>query len=132
MLELKRDSATGVAYVMEVNGRLWGSLQLAIDAGVDFPKLLVDAALGHAAGAPPPYRPGVRLRWWWGDVNHLLARLRHSPERLSLPPNAPSRGQLVREFLGWHRRNRNETLRLDDPRPFLVDTMQWLAGRLRR
>ena len=26
------------AYLMEINGRLWGSLQLAIDAGVDFPR----------------------------------------------------------------------------------------------
>ena len=46
MLELKVDAATGVPYVMEVNGRFWGSLQLAVDAGVDFPVLLVRRALG--------------------------------------------------------------------------------------
>lgn len=131
MLELKRDAATGTAYVMEVNGRLWGSLQLAIDAGVDFPRLLVDAALGRPA-SPPAYRAGVRLRWWWGDVNHVLARIRHSADRLSLPPDAPSRRRLIREFLAWRRVDHNETLRLDDPRPFLVDTMQWVAARLRR
>jgi predicted ATP-grasp superfamily ATP-dependent carboligase len=131
MLELKRDATTGTAYVMEVNGRLWGSLQLAIDAGVDFPALLVAAALGQFTTQPPAYRTGVRLRWWWGDVNHLLTRLRHSADRLSLPPNAPTRGQLVRDFLTWNRANRNETFRGDDPRPFLVDTMQWLKARLR-
>ena len=131
MLELKRDTATGTPYVMEVNGRLWGSLQLAIDAGVDFPALLVNAALGNPAPTPPTYRAGVRLRWWWGDVNHLLARLRHSPDRLSLPPNAPSRGRLIRDFLAWRARDRNETLRLDDPKPFLIDTMQWLKARVR-
>ena len=130
MLELKRDAATGTPYVMEVNGRLWGSLQLAIDAGVDFPALLVDAALGRPVAEPPAYRPGVRLRWWWGDVNHLLARLRHSADRLSLPPNAPPRGRLMRDFLVWRRRDRNETLRADDPRPFIVDTLQWLKARL--
>lgn len=131
MLELKRDLATGTAYVMEVNGRLWGSLQLAIDAGVDFPKLLVDAALGRAALAMPDYRAGVRLRWWWGDVNHLLARLRHSGDRLSLPPNAPSRARLVLDFLRWRSANRSETFRADDPRPFLVDTLEWLKARVR-
>jgi hypothetical protein len=98
---------------------------------VDFPALLVGAALGQFAAHPPTYRTGVRLRWWWGDVNHLLARLRHSPDRLSLPPNAPTRGQLVRDFLSWKRADRNEILRSDDPRPFLVDTMQWVKGRLR-
>jgi predicted ATP-grasp superfamily ATP-dependent carboligase len=132
MLELKRDAQTGRAYVMEVNGRLWGSLQLAVDAGVDFPVLLADAALGSAARVPPPYRVGTRLRWWWGDVNHLLVRLRHSAGRLSLPPNAPGRAAIVREFLTMRGVDRNETLRLDDPRPFLLDSRQWLAARLRR
>lgn len=132
MVELKRDLRTGRAYVMEVNGRLWGSLQLAIDAGVDFPALLVDAALGRPALQPPPYRTGVRLRWWWGDVNHLLARLRHSADRLSLPPNAPTRGALLAQFFRWRPGDHNETLRVDDPRPFVVDTMQWLRARLHR
>ena len=131
MLELKRDARTGTAYVMEVNGRLWGSLQLAIDAGVDFPSLLVDAALDRPVSAPPPYRTGVRLRWWWGDVNHLLARLRHSSDRLALPPNAPSRVRVLRDFLIPRAANRNETLRADDPRPFLVDSLQWLKARIR-
>ena len=132
MLELKRDLATGTPYVMEVNGRLWGSLQLAIDAGVDFPALLVGAALGQFPAQPPAYRTGVRLRSWWGDVNHLLARLRHSAERLSLPPNAPTRGQLVRDFVMWRRSDRNETLRADDPRPFFVDTLEWIKARAGR
>jgi len=130
MLELKRDTATGTPYVMEVNGRLWGSLQLAIDAGVDFPALLVNAALGRPPRQPPQYRAGVRLRWWWGDVNHVLARLRHSADRLALPPNAPTRGRLVRDFLAWRRADRNETLRADDIRPFFVDTLQWLKARI--
>ncbi|OLE20554.1 MAG: hypothetical protein AUG50_00315, partial [Betaproteobacteria bacterium 13_1_20CM_3_63_8] len=34
MVEYKRDAATGEPYLMEVNGRFWGSLQLAIDSGV--------------------------------------------------------------------------------------------------
>jgi predicted ATP-grasp superfamily ATP-dependent carboligase len=132
MVELKRDVETRRAYVMEVNGRLWGSLQLAIDAGVDFPTLLVNAALGHVAPEPPAYRAGVRLRWWWGDVNHLLVRLRHSDARLSLPPDALSRGALLRQFFVWRSGDHNETLRLDDPRPFLVDTIRWARAHLRR
>ncbi len=39
MVECKREVGTGRPVVMEANGRFWGSLQLAIDAGVDFPEL---------------------------------------------------------------------------------------------
>ncbi|MEM2915579.1 MAG: ATP-grasp domain-containing protein, partial [Candidatus Bathyarchaeia archaeon] len=40
MVEFKLDEKNGSAKLMEVNGRFWGSLQLAINAGVDFPYLL--------------------------------------------------------------------------------------------
>ena len=38
MVEFKHDERDGVPKLMEINGRFWGSLQLAIDAGVDFPR----------------------------------------------------------------------------------------------
>ena len=41
MVEFKRDLRDGKPKLMEINGRFWGSLQLAISAGVDFPKLLL-------------------------------------------------------------------------------------------
>jgi len=126
MIEYKLDAATGTPYLMEINGRFWGSLQLAIDAGVDFPTLLLDAALG--APHPPvlTWKLGVRSRWWWGDVDQLLARLRHSAARLNLPPGEPGRlGALARFLLLWRPGDRNEILRLDDPRPFLRETAAW-------
>src|SRR5690606_30931719 len=96
----KLDAASGRPYLMEVNGRFWGSLQLAVDAGVDFPRLLVDAATGRQPSPVHEYRFGVRSRWWWGDVDHLLARLLKSGEELALPPGSPGRLAAVREFLG--------------------------------
>ena len=47
MVEFKV-TADGKPYLMEVNGRFWGSLQLAIDAGVDVPWLLYQLATGRA------------------------------------------------------------------------------------
>src|ERR1044071_2712170 len=76
MLEYKRDSKTGRACLIEVNGRFWGSLQLGIDAGVDFPRLLVDQELGRDVRGPAEYRVGIRSRWEWGDVDQLISRLR--------------------------------------------------------
>ena len=41
MIEYKYNPKTNKYYLIEVNGRWWGSLPLAIHAGIDFPKLLV-------------------------------------------------------------------------------------------
>ena len=126
MVEYKIDQATGTPYLMEINGRFWGSLQLAIDAGVDFPRLLLDRASGRAAAAAAGYPAGLRGRWWWGDVDHLLARLRRSRAALSLPPDAPSRGAAVLAFLGGCARfDADAVWRWDDPRPFLTETAAW-------
>jgi predicted ATP-grasp superfamily ATP-dependent carboligase len=131
MVECKRDSASGRAVLMEINGRFWGSLQLAIDAGVDFPRLLVACALEGATPRPPPsYRSGLRSRWFWGDVDHLVTRLRHHPRTLALDSDAPTRLQVLREFLRWRRGcDRWEVLRADDPAPFLLETLQRLGFR---
>ena len=55
MVEFKRDARDGVPKLMEINGRFWGSLQLAIDAGVDFPGAAGRgaSATGRASTAPP-------------------------------------------------------------------------------
>lgn len=129
MVEFKRDTGSGQTYLMEVNGRFWGSLQLAIDAGVDFPRLLVEAALG---GDPDPvhgYRTGIRSRWWWGDVDHLLARLRGSTASLSLPDGSSGRARALLDFAHlWRPGDRYEVFRLSDPGPFVSETREWLRS----
>lgn len=123
MIEGKRDLDRGGWRVMEINGRFWGSLQLAIDAGVDFPALLVAATLGRPASAPD-WRTGVRLRWEWGDLDHLLLRLARSRERLNLSSESPSRLAAIGQFLTHQPgRDRFEVFRLRDPMPFVAETL---------
>ena len=130
MVEFKLDEATGRPYLMEINGRFWGSLQLALDAGVDFPRLLFEAATGTPAAEVPAYRPGIRLRWEWGDLDHLLARLRKSDEALHLPPGSPSRLATIRQVLWpWRPGERWEVLRPGDPAPFFRETALWFGGQ---
>jgi predicted ATP-grasp superfamily ATP-dependent carboligase len=128
MVEYKREASTGTPYLMEINGRFWGSLQLAIDAGVDFPALLLS---DKEDVTPPTYRVGMRSRWEWGEVDHLLARLRRSPRALALPPGAPGRLRAVGDFLAaaLSPRTRGEVFRLADPLPFARETADWLRGR---
>ena len=130
MVEYKLDSSTRVPYLMEVNGRFWGSLQLAIDAGVDFPALLVESASGEAVAAVTDYRRGARSRWWWGDVDQLLARWRKSDLSLSLPSDAPSRVRATLEFFSvLHPNNRSDVFRTRDMGPFIRETLDWFRRR---
>ena len=131
MVEYKRDSATGQAYLMEVNGRFWGSLQLAIDSGVDFPRLLVECALGEESPPMPPYRVGVRSRWWWGQVDNLVGRVRRSATGDPAPPEIRSARVAVGDLLlgPLRRADYEEVLRWTDPGPFLNETLRWIGRR---
>jgi len=123
MLELRREPA-GRAWVMELNPRLWGSLQLAVDAGADFPGLV----LALHAGLPLPAvaaRAGVRVRWLLGDLDQLWITWRQPEARRLL---GTTRWRALREFLGAFGTARLEVLRRDDPRPFLSELRSWLAA----
>jgi predicted ATP-grasp superfamily ATP-dependent carboligase len=120
MVEYKRDAVTGEPVLMEINGRFWGSLQLAINAGVDFPRLLVDAALGLEVTPIDTYG-FVRSRWLWGDVDNLIARWR--------APSATWGGRMG-TVLEWLRACGpgyvEDVFRWHDPRPFVHESSQWI------
>ena len=129
MVEYKLDAASGRTCLMEVNGRFWGSLQLAIDAGVDFPALLVAAAAGTPRPSSGPHRSGVRSRWLWGDFDHLHTSLRLSPARRAAHPELPGKlGTLARFLVPWRPGDRFEVLRMSDPHPFLRETANWFRA----
>ncbi|MDR4472684.1 MAG: ATP-grasp domain-containing protein [Nitrospira sp.] len=86
MVEFKVDAARHRPLLMEINGRFWGSLQLAIDAGVNFPLRLLNMAMGKAEVLPADgYRIGVKSRWLLGDLDQLVMRMRKSDRVLNLP-----------------------------------------------
>lgn len=130
MIECKRDERTGAHHFIEVNGRLWGSLQLAIDAGIDFPALLVACALDEPVMRPPRYEVGVRTRWFWGDVDHLYARMRRPAHRLHLDAPYPSRWQVLREFVTDGFTSLAEIERASDPAPALLEWSRRLVPSL--
>ena len=115
MVEFKDPGAPAPPVVMEVNGRFWGSLPLAIAAGVDFPRLLVRQMLGLPVDAPSAYAVGVKCRHLKGDLSHLVATFKGRPAGWTGP--FPGRAEAVAAIAPWPGRWRSFNLRLSDPAP---------------
>ena len=130
MVEFKQDQRDGSLRLMEINARFWGSLQLAIDSGVDFPRILADLASGKAPESPVPYQVGVRTRWLAGDLDALFVLLRRSREQLDLPASHPGRLATLAGFLNPRGGNLNfEIERWDDMGPARLEWRRRLSGR---
>jgi predicted ATP-grasp superfamily ATP-dependent carboligase len=130
MVEFKRDKRTEEFKLMEINGRFWGSLQLAIDSGVDFPSLLVRIAKGEKVDPVAAYKVGIRSRWFWGDVDVLLNRMFKNNKTLNLPPHSPGRLRTLLSFLQfWGKDLHYEVLDRGDIKPWLYETKRWFRGR---
>ena len=128
MVEFKVDAVSKRPLLMEINGRFWGSLQLATDAGINFPYLLLKMAMGRAETVPEyGYRIGVKSRWLLGDLDHLLMRLMKSDRSLNLPPGTPSKLRSLMSFCRFFERNLfYEIERVDDLGPSRFEIMQYV------
>ena len=100
---------------MEVNGRLWGSVQLAVDCGVDVPWLMYQLATGIDPAPVLSYEVGRRSRWFVGDLSHLYLVLRGK----SIPHQDTSRMSSMTDVLWRHHINQfTEDWRYGDRGPF--------------
>jgi protein-tyrosine-phosphatase/predicted ATP-grasp superfamily ATP-dependent carboligase len=79
MVEFKMD-AKGQYWLMEINPRLWGSLALSIDAGIDFPAGLLQLASGQQPAAQPQYKIHYYTRDLRTDLDWLKSNLRADPQ----------------------------------------------------
>lgn len=72
MVEFKLDN-NQQPVLMEINPKFWGSLDLALEAGVNFPKSLVDIHLGKIIEYSNLYKIPFRYHWpLSGDLNHVV------------------------------------------------------------
>lgn len=124
MVELKIDSQ-GQIWLIEINARFWGSLQLAVDCGADFPWFLYQIASGRTPAIPPDYAIGNRLRWWLGDLDNLYARLRDSRWTPTLGAKIGALGAFLSP---WQPRTRYEFMRWNDPGPAMAALGQYLTA----
>ncbi len=67
------EAPDGSPQLLEINPRPWASLGLAVAAGVDFPRLWAELALGQTVSGPAAYDTAVLCRWSLpSDLLHLL------------------------------------------------------------
>ena len=123
-----RMGTDGSPYLMEVNARFWGSLQLAVDCGVDFPWLYWQLLQGVPVKPVEDYVIGRRLRWLLGDFDNLLLQFRDPTLGMA------HRWAVVRRFVGTalDGRCRQEVFRWSDPSPGLLESRLWLTDVLAR
>lgn len=117
MVEFKRSDRDGRLYLMEINPKLWGSLDLAIASGADFPvwiaRAIVDGSLPASSGE---YELGVTYQWL---VPHGLKSFVRYPDL---------RAPLFRNVL---RRSVRTDVRLSDPIPTLAGMLAMGMNALR-
>jgi predicted ATP-grasp superfamily ATP-dependent carboligase len=130
MVEFKDPGDGRPPILMEINGRLWGSLPLAIAAGIDFPVLLACQALGIAVRAAESYRAGVQCRSLRGDLSHLVGVLKGRPAGWNGPfPSRLSTFWAVAPFPG--RQWTGYTFRMSDPVPGVLEAWEYVRSESR-
>jgi predicted ATP-grasp superfamily ATP-dependent carboligase len=118
----------GTPVFMEVNGRFWTSLALAVHAGVDFPTLLVGMADERAYTAIDGYRVGVRCRWLLGDVRHFMGVWYGKPE--GYPGMFPKRLPTLLSILTPVPGTLHDNFCWRDPMPEVGDWLDFTCRRL--
>ena len=117
MVEFRIDPRDNTPKLMEINPRFWGSLQLSILAGVDFPYLLYRLFTEGKVEPIIDYKEGVQCRWLLpGDILWFLSssnKLKNLKEFLRLRTNY--------DILSW-----------EDPGPafgFILATLRFLFDK---
>ncbi|MFL6212919.1 MAG: hypothetical protein ACJ74J_03395 [Blastocatellia bacterium] len=123
-----RQKRDGTPVFMEVNGRFWNSLPLAVYAGADFPARLADMAERGDVETRLDYRVGIKCRWLLGDFRHFMEVLRGAPR--GYPRKFPSRLRTLAKICIPVRGTLHDNLTLRDPLPELGDWLDFLLRRL--
>lgn len=120
MVEFKVDLRTGVAVLMEINGRYWGTISLPIMAGLDFPLYHWQVIHGERPDVPAEYAVNTKWRWTAGHLHRLHGLL------IAARNNKGARAVLLcgsgRVFS-----HEDALFTVNDPMPTIFDTLQALA-----
>lgn len=120
MVEFKWIPAERRLSLMEINGRFWGSLPLAIAAGADFPAMLYELYTQGKVNPRPPARQEIYCRKLSSDLywHEMVLRRDGPPELVSFPSKVSMLRDALRVFSPRHH---FDVQQWRDPKPGLVD-----------
>jgi predicted ATP-grasp superfamily ATP-dependent carboligase len=108
MVEFMRNDIDDEFYLMEINGRYWGSLPLTIKSGINIPFLHYLQLRGKQLKYKKVFQNHIKLRWLFpGDLLWLLENLKHK--------NAKSIFPFISSFFN----SKHAIISLKDPLPTL-------------
>ncbi len=125
MVEYKVNRHSGKPYLMEINGRFWGTVLLGPAAGLDLPYLYWKMLNGmEILPEETRYKIGVRGRYLLGDTKCLFISLKGKPK--SWPGTFSGRWAGLQGYVGSFFDNRTKELLLadGDPMPFFARVIQ--------
>ncbi len=124
MIEYKKNPASGEFALMEINGRFWGSLPLAVACGADFPFYLYQLLVEEKTPSNPVYRVGIFARNLRRDMGWFLEHMRAERSDPFLPVSRST--HVLFECLNLLSPKEHwDEWTWDDPRPGL-----WESARL--
>jgi len=114
MTEFKYNPQTHQYYLIEVNPRVWGSINQGVCSGVDFPYLLYQMAIGKIPKPIKNYQLQVKTRFYYNDVRSILAWFWKTKKLSLLKELLPFSNGLIY----------NDDLSKDDPLPGIIFVFQ--------
>lgn len=124
MFEFRVQPESGEWVLLEINGRFWGSLPLAIAAGMDFPCYLYEMLVNNKQDVHSEYRYGLRARNLVEDLRWMKSQSFSRPTHLR-----EVIGDLVRIATG---RDCLDQWAWDDWRPQLKEVTQLAQSGLKK
>jgi len=116
MVEFRIDAKDNIPKFIEINPRFWGSLQLSIKAGVDFPHLLYKMLTEGNIEPQLDYKENVQCRWFFGDLTNF---------RLT-----PNKIKNLRDFLKF--KTNYDVVSIEDPWPMIINPLMILRDYANR
>ncbi len=132
MVEFKWQPATSEYWLMEINGRFWGSLPLACAAGADFPYLLYQLWVHKQRPQNTHYRQNIYCRKLSADIYWYEQVLRRNGDKRLV--NFPSHKSLLKDLLFILHPTRHffDIQCWSDPVPGIIDVLDFIQSQYLR
>ena len=131
-VEFRMDLRDETPKLMEINPRFWGSLSVAIRAGVDFPYLLYRITMEGDVNSVFNYKVGVKGRYFEQDLLYIVSLLKDTLRNRN--PSIYSDGKL-RVLINWLKFYEPgvfyDLFNRDAPTPFLYSLASTPIGLIR-